>query len=196
MADRIALIVTDAPPLITLAAAGSLDYLFFPALPVLIPDAVFLEATSAADKLGAKEIVAWYRSNLDKVRVEPTEALAREVRIGVSTGERMSRNLGELAALELVRDERILRPGEAALLLSDDRDVQRFLATDPANTVLLTTWDYVCLRERHGRIQSADQVFSAATDAGRNAPRRSLWDQHDPEIADQVAAILGLPRDA
>jgi hypothetical protein len=70
------------------------------------------------------------------------------------------------------------------------------LATDPATAVLLTTWDYVCLLERHGRTHSADQVFSAATDAGRNAPRRSLWDQHDPEIADQVAAILGLPGDA
>jgi hypothetical protein len=45
MAVDIRLIVTDAPPLITLAAAKSLDYLLYPELPVLIPDAVF-HATS------------------------------------------------------------------------------------------------------------------------------------------------------
>ncbi len=42
-----AIIVTDVPPLITLASAQSFDYLLYPALPVIIPDAVFHEATSA-----------------------------------------------------------------------------------------------------------------------------------------------------
>ena len=39
MAVEVAIIVTDAPPLITLAAAQSLDYLLYPLLPVIIPDA-------------------------------------------------------------------------------------------------------------------------------------------------------------
>jgi len=46
MPDRVALVVTDAPPLITLAAARSLDYLLYPVLPVIIPDAVFFEETA------------------------------------------------------------------------------------------------------------------------------------------------------
>ena len=51
MAAEIRIVVVDAAPLITLAAAGSLDYLLYPNLPVLIPDAVFHEATSGAGKL-------------------------------------------------------------------------------------------------------------------------------------------------
>ncbi|MBN8909613.1 MAG: hypothetical protein J0H99_24130, partial [Rhodospirillales bacterium] len=68
------IIVTDAPPLITLAAAQGLDYLLYPDLPVLIPDAVFYEATNAAGKLGAQEIIAWYRAHPNAVHIEPTEA--------------------------------------------------------------------------------------------------------------------------
>jgi len=44
MAVEVALIVTDVSPLITLAVAKSLDYLLYPALPVIIPDAVIEQA--------------------------------------------------------------------------------------------------------------------------------------------------------
>jgi hypothetical protein len=47
VAVEVAIIVTDVPPLITLAAAQSLDYLLYADLPVVIPDAVFYEATRA-----------------------------------------------------------------------------------------------------------------------------------------------------
>jgi hypothetical protein len=66
MAVEVALIVTDVPPLITLAAAQSLDYLLYPELPVIIPDAVFHEATYAAGKPGAQEILEWYRARTDR----------------------------------------------------------------------------------------------------------------------------------
>lgn len=61
MALEIRLVVVDAAPLITLAAAKSLDYLLYPELPVVVPDAVFHEATAAANKLGAQAIIDWYR---------------------------------------------------------------------------------------------------------------------------------------
>ena len=80
------IIVTDAPPLITLAAAQSFDYLLYPKLPVIIPDAVFFEATRAADKLGAQEILDWYRAHIEAVRIEPTEALSK--RCGLAGGAR------------------------------------------------------------------------------------------------------------
>ncbi len=73
MPIEVAIIVTDSPPLITLAVAQSLDYLLYPDLPVIIPDALFHEATSAAGKLGAQEILDWYRAHTDRVRVEPIE---------------------------------------------------------------------------------------------------------------------------
>jgi hypothetical protein len=44
---EITIIVTDSSPLITLAAARSLEYLLYPQLPVIKPDAVFYEATAA-----------------------------------------------------------------------------------------------------------------------------------------------------
>jgi hypothetical protein len=59
MAVEVRIIVSDAPPLITLAIAKSLDYLLYPKLPVIIPDAVFYEATGAAGNLGAGEILDW-----------------------------------------------------------------------------------------------------------------------------------------
>jgi hypothetical protein len=77
MGVEIKLIIMDAAPLITLAAAKSLDYLLYPDLPVLIPDAVFHEATAAATKLGAQEIIDWYRAHINVVRIEPTEIFQR-----------------------------------------------------------------------------------------------------------------------
>ncbi|MEO5369944.1 MAG: hypothetical protein H7833_07725 [Magnetococcus sp. DMHC-1] len=56
----VTIIVTDTSPLITLAAVQCLDYLLYSALPVVIPDAVFYEATHASGKLGAQEIMGWY----------------------------------------------------------------------------------------------------------------------------------------
>jgi hypothetical protein len=42
--SRISLYVLDTGPLITLAAADSLDYLVYPDVTVVIPDAVFYKA--------------------------------------------------------------------------------------------------------------------------------------------------------
>lgn len=64
----------DAAPLITLAAARSLDYLLYTRLPVIIPDAVFHEATAYAGKLGAEAILDLYREHPAEVRIEPTRA--------------------------------------------------------------------------------------------------------------------------
>jgi hypothetical protein len=79
MPVEVAIIVTDAPPLITLAAAQSLDYLLYPELPMIVPDAVFHEPTAAAGKLGAQEILEWYRAHMEQVRVEPTATFRAEI---------------------------------------------------------------------------------------------------------------------
>ena len=83
-----------------------------------------------------------------------------------------------------------LAAGDRALLLSDDRDVERFLIFEPEKTVPLTTWDYLRQLEEAQRIQSADAVIDAVRQAGRNPPTRALWDQHDPEIREAVKAII------
>jgi hypothetical protein len=190
MAIEVAIIVTDVPPLITLAAAQSLDYLLYPELPVIIPDAVFHEATYAASKLGAQEILQWYRVHTDTVRVEPTSAFREEMVLReFSPGRKPARDLGERAAIEVVRSYPLADNGRA-LLLSDDRDVERLLVFEPEKTILLTTWDYLRQLEEAQRIQSADAVMAAVREAGRHPPQRDLWSDHDPEIRDAVRAVI------
>lgn len=189
MAAKVTLIVTDAPPLITLAAAQSLDYLLYPDLPVIVPDAVFYEATGTAGKLGAQEILDWYRAHADRVRIEPTQTFQNEMILRENAGYRPARDLGERAAVEVVRNYPL--PDQArALLLSDDRDAERLVIVDPDRLILLTTWDYLRQLEEAQRIQSADAVIEAAQQAGRNPPKRDLWSGHDPEIRDAVRAVL------
>ena len=190
MAIEVALIVTDAPPLITLAAARSLDYLLYPALPVIIPDAVFHEATASAGKLGAQEILDWYRAHAGAVRVEPTRIFAEEILLREAMpGRRPARDLGERAAIEVIRSA-ALPPDARALLLSDDRDAQRLVVIEPDRTILLTTWDYLRQLEQAQRIQSADAVMDAVSAAGRTPPRHDLWSGHDPDIREAVATVL------
>jgi hypothetical protein len=189
VAVEVIIIVTDVPPLITLAAAKSLDYLLYPDLPVIVPDAVFHEATRAAGKLGATEILDWYRAHLDLVRVEPTQTFQDEMTLRENPGHKPMRDLGERAAIEVVRNYPL--PGDTrALLLSDDRDMERLLVFEPEKAILLTTWDYLRQLEEAQKIQSADAVINAARLAGRDAPKRDLWSDHDPEIRDAVKAII------
>ncbi|MHB8886896.1 MAG: hypothetical protein ACYC5H_17770 [Methylovirgula sp.] len=186
----VTLIVTDAPPLITLAAARSLDYLLYPELPVVIPDAVFFcEATNASGKLGAQEILDWYRAHMDAVRIEPTEAFQNATALLAAQGGRMPRDLGERAAVELIRNYP-LADTERALLLSDDRDLDRVIVVDPQKLILLTTWDYLRQLEEAQRIQSAEAVLEAVREAGRHPSTRDLWSQHDPEIRDAVRGVI------
>lgn len=189
MAVEIKIIVADAAPLISLAAAKSLDYLLYPALPVIIPDAVFHEATASAGKLGAQEILDWYRAHFDDVRIEPTAIFLDEMTLREQDGRRLARDLGERAALEVIRSYP-LAAAERALLLIDDRDAERLIVVDPAKLIPLTTWDYLQQLEIAQRIQSADAVIEAVRAAGRNPPDRNLWSGHDPEIRDAVKAAL------
>ena len=172
MAISVALIVTDAPPLITLAAAQSLDDPRYPGLPAMIPDAVFHAATAAAGELGAQEMLL-------------REALP---------GRRPARDLGERAAIEVIRNTPLAAHGRA-LLLSDDRDAERLPVFEPEKAILLTTWDYSRQLEEAGRIQWADLVMQAVREAGRNPPRRDLWSGHDPDIRAAVRAVIDQAHD-
>ncbi len=189
MGIEVAVIVTDASPLITLAAAQSLDYLLYASLPVVVPDAVFYEATAQVDRLGAQEIIDWQRAHAETVRIEPTEVFKNEILRLSRTGGRLERDLGERAAVEAIRSFP-LAEGERAILLSDDRDVERIVIVDPRRIILLTTWDYLRQLEQGQRIQSAEAVIATARDRGRNPPVAGLWDRHDPEVRDAVRAAI------
>ena len=57
MSRNLKIFVVDTGPLITLAAARSLDYLLYVDADVIIPDAVLHEATRDAARLGAQDII-------------------------------------------------------------------------------------------------------------------------------------------
>jgi hypothetical protein len=190
VALSVRVIVTDASPLIILAAAEALHCLLLPELPVIVPDAVFYEATNATDKVGALHLLDWYRANRSYLRVEPTETLEREITRMAGDGRPFGRDIGERAALECVRREPELgEQGAIALLLSDDKDAVRLFG-DPDMVAVLTTSDYLRQLEDARRIQSADQVLQAARQAGLNPSSRDVWSRHDPEVRDAVRAVL------
>lgn len=185
------LFVADAAPLITLAVAQSLDLLRFVKVDILIPDAVFHEATAAAGKIGAQEIIDWYRAQEGKVRVEPTEIFQQV--FASSPGQRLPRDRGERAALEVVRSARFHSADDRAIILSDDRDIRRIVVVDPDRVILLSTSDYLGLLEQAGLIQSAKATLALAQAAVRNASERGFWDQHDPDVRSAVRTILKRP---
>jgi hypothetical protein len=164
------LIVTDTSPLFTLALAGSLDALLRPALPVRIPDAVYVEATRVRGAPGAEQIVEWINSHLDQVQIVPTD-------IGIDQQRRLEegrtiRGLGEQAALEAL--ERFLRNDHdaEALLLFEDTDIQRRRAVVDARVSLISTGDFLRELERAGLIQSSDYILDQAAAQGRNVDRQ------------------------
>ena len=68
------LIVTDSGPLISLAIAGSLDVLFLPNLPVIVPDMVRHEVIQDLSRPGAALVAEWIRFNdPQRLTVGPTE---------------------------------------------------------------------------------------------------------------------------
>ena len=76
MTRRLGLIITDASPLITLAAGEALECLTMPGLHVVIPDMVYAEVTEDLARLGAADVVHWARKHHDQVEIAPTEVFA------------------------------------------------------------------------------------------------------------------------
>jgi hypothetical protein len=71
---RASIYVFDTGPLITLAAAESLDYLLYPNVPVVIPDAVFYESTRDSARLGAQSIMDWVKAHHTEIEIAVTNA--------------------------------------------------------------------------------------------------------------------------
>ena len=193
--DRIKakLLIVDAGPLITLAAAVSLDYLLYASGAVIIPDAVFFEATRDAARLGASIIVEWVNANLDRVHIAPTNVFAAFARDYEAGEIERQLDLGEQAAIEYARHHVHLEPDERAVLLSEDRKVTglRIAREESPRAIIITVRDFLVTLERLGRINSADAVYDAVVAAGRTPSRRELLDQHDPLLKEAVARLLG-----
>ena len=192
MSDRsVSLYVLDTGPLITLAVADSLDYLLYPNVPIIIPDAVFYEATRDTGKLGAQSIIAWVKQNHERIEIAVTNTYvnfeaAREV-----NPTAYAPNLGEQAAVEVIEEPDRLQGNEKAILLCEETAVTRRIIVQARDRIVeLTTLDFLTLLEKEQRIQSAESIFDRAVSAGRTPSRAEKFSGHDPTIQDAVRETL------
>jgi hypothetical protein len=200
ISGRIRLFVLDTGPLITLAAAQSLDYLLYveQATTVVIPDAVFYEATRDTGRLGAEDIFDWASANRDRIEFAPTlvyreYVAAREA--DPSLGRH--RHLGEQAATEVINDPQRLRPGELAILLCEETAITRgrFSVDNPENLIVASTMDFLRALEAEHRIQSAEVVMQLAVEAGRVANQKTFIDPHEQRVRDMIQELVRNPND-
>ena len=188
------LIVSDTGPLITLAAANSLDYLLYPGVPVYLPDAVLYEATVNSAALGAANIASWVQAHGEQVRPVATEAYGNFQTLRERNPAHRQRDLGEQAALEAIRYGIVLAPNERAILITEDDRVTRgaflVLAEDRERVIPITTRDFLLGLEAAGRINSADDVYKLAENAGRNPSRSTALDERHDEARRIVETLL------
>lgn len=176
------LLVMDTGPLITLAAADFLACLLYPGVPVYIPDAVLYEATVKSGALGAENIALWVQHHLDLVHPIVTQAYVNFQILRNRNHTYHERDLGERAALEAIRYGIRLAADERAVLLTEDDRAATLLVLpeDRQRLITMTTFDFLIGLELAGRIESAEEVYRLAADAGRYASRITvLRAQHE-----------------
>ena len=172
MSRDLKIFVVDTGPLITLAAAQSLDYLLYVNADVVIPDAVLHEATRDANRLGAQDIVDWVKANRSRVEIAATKAYEIFDAARASMPNLRQPDLGERAAVEIIEEPDRLTGEERGVLLCEETAVlKRVVVRDRARIVELSTLDFLRILEAEQRIQSAEQVFVLAAKAGRLASR-------------------------
>lgn len=164
----IALVVTDAGPLITLALAGELDVLIQKdGIHVFVPDMVRFEVLRHIDKPGAQEIDAWIRRNEpDKVTVSSTEEFQEfQIVLGAKPNAR-SRGRGEAAAAEVLKRE-LAKGDRIGILLFEDGDLRTntYIVKAPDNVLIISTAQFLMGLEREGLIASAEEILDRVTSA-------------------------------
>lgn len=186
------ILVMDTGPLITLAVADSLDYLLFPGFPVIIPDAVLFEATRKSSAIGADSVLEWVQVHADKVSIVPTTVFAAQ-NISLEKGSPRVPDLGERAAIEVIRHTPFTNEHEVAILLTEDDQViaERYILPEERHRiVVVTTHDLLEGLERAQRINSVEAVYDRANDGGRMASKRqTVKEAHERAMAALEAAL-------
>lgn len=164
------LIVTDSGPLITLAVAGSLDVLFLPGLPVVVPDMVRHEVIQDLSKPGAVLVAEWIRLNVPhRLTVMPTEVFEEFMLLKSVNPATKTRNRGEQAAAEILGKE-LEGKDSGAILLFEDSAVRKtnFLTRLPDCVVVASTSEFLLGLESRGLIQNAQFILDQAVNIRGN----------------------------
>jgi len=187
MTRRLGLLVTDASPLITLAAAEALECLTMPGLRVLIPDMVYFEVTQDLAKTGAEDIVQWARRHPGQVEIVLTSVFAEFQVVRAADPRTRSKGRGEQSALEVLNVEIDKDPDIEAVLLYEDNDVKTrgFVRGLPERVTALSTGDLLYELEAAGRIQSSDRILDVAAEKERNVEA-----QRKPQTGETARMLL------
>ena len=174
MTRRLGLLVTDASPLITLAAAEALECLTIPGLRVLIPDMIYFEVTQDLARTGAEDIVQWARRHQGQVEIVVTSVFSEFQVVHEADPRTRSKGRWEQAALEVLNAEIDKDPDLEAVLLFEDNDVKtrRFVRGLPERVAALSTGDLLHELEAAGRIQSSDRILDVAAEKERNVAQQ------------------------
>ena len=180
MPGDLKLFVVDTGPLITLAVAQSLDYLLYVNADVVIPDAVLHEATADAARLGAEDIIDWVKAHRNRIEIAPTKVYQIFDAARLAIPGLREPDLGERAAVEVIEEPSRLLGDERGLLLCEETAIlRRVVVRDRRRIVELSTLDFLRLLEAEHLIQSAEQVFELAANAGRTRSRVEKLQIHD-----------------
>ena len=188
------LFVVDTGPLITLAVAQSLDYLLFVDADLVIPDAVLHEATFDSARLGAEDIIDWVKAHRKKIEIAPTKAYQIFNAARLAIPRLRQPDLGERAAVEVIEEPSRLLGDERGLLMCEETAIlRRVVVRDRARIVELSTLDFLRLLEAEQLIQSAEQVFDLAADAGRTPSRVEKLQMQDEKTRLAIKALMKPP---
>jgi hypothetical protein len=164
------LIVTDSGPLITLAIAGSLDALFLPKLPIIVPDMVRHEVIQDLSKPGAALVAEWIRLNdPHKLTIGTTEVFEEFMLLRSINPATKTKNRGEQAAAEVLGRE-LDSQDFGAVLLFEDSAVRKsnFLPRLPDCVVVTSTSEFLFGLETRGLLQNAQSILDKAVDVRGN----------------------------
>ena len=164
------LIVTDSGPLITLAIAESLNVLFLPNLPVIVPDMVRYEVIQDLSKPGAALVAEWIRLN-DPLRltVGSTEVFEEFMLLKSMNPATKTKNRGEQAAAEVL-GRQLENQDFGAVLLFEDSAVRKtnFLTRLPDCVVVASTSEFLFGLESRGLLQDAQSILDQAVNVRGN----------------------------
>lgn len=160
-------IVTDAAPLIHLAAGEALTVLNGMGR-VVVPDIVLMEATFDLEKPYAKEIAAWVALGRQPGANAPVEVVETEIgglyRIALEQGLPRPRNAGEIGIATWLA-ENLTEIGGPALVVYENGRVPNMLSREGVAAVVAvaTTRNMLAMAQQEGIIPDAEDLWGRIT---------------------------------
>jgi hypothetical protein len=153
---------------------------------------VLHEATRDSARLGVQDIIDWVKAHRSQVEIAATKAYQTYDLARMAAPHLRESDLGERAAVDVIEEPDRPQGGERGWLLCEESAVlKRVVVRDRDRIVEISTLDFLRILEAEQRIQSAEQLFELAANAGRMASRIEKLSARDEATR---AAILGLVR--